>query len=177
METPPRGVSERDVEVPGLPVGEDQPVVSGITLALVLGVRRVHGQTAQLLLGPAQDLLQAAVDRDPTTIQVTQEHDRRRVIEDRLGPCLPIGQLALDLLEFGEIDDLADEELGRVVRRAHEGHGEAGLDDGPVRAQIALVHLIAASDVVDGLREQRPVDREIRGVGQPAEVARQQVLL
>jgi hypothetical protein len=93
----------------------------------------------RLIGGHAEELLPAAVDQQIAVLQILDDDQRGRVVDDRLEALLAGAALGLGAAALGDVDELAEEVERALAVAVHERDVHERVDHHAVGAQVALL--------------------------------------
>ena len=128
-----------------------------------------------LVGGHPEDLLPAPVDQQVAVVEVLDEHERRRVVDDRLQALLAARAGGLGAPALGDVDELAQEVQRPLAVAVHQRHCTS-VDHVPVGVHVALDG-VGAPAAVEQLLDERAVQPLVVRVAEVGQAHRPQVLL
>ena len=143
-----------------------------------LGRQHVGRAVADRLVGAdLEELLPAAVDQHVAMLDVLDEDQRRRVVDDRLQPLLARALGRLRPAALGDVDHLAQEVQRALAVAVHQRDVDERVDDVPVGVHEALLDGERPPAAGEQLLDERTVQAPVVGVADVGQAHRAQVLL
>jgi hypothetical protein len=127
--------------------------------------------------GNAEELLPAPVDEQVAVLEVLDDDQGGRVVDDRLQPLLAGAALGLGTAPLGDVDELVEEVQGALAVAVHQRDVDERVNDLAFATEIALLDGERAPAARQKLGDERVVDGAVAGVAELAQPRGAQLLL